>query len=815
MKKTGILFFILTFALSFSQHKITVKNADNNTPIPNAAVLCKNKSLGTTDSKGILNFKTTSCNTLEITAKGFDNEEVEVSSDMAVFLTKEDPFSKKIETIALTNKSDPRALEILKKVNENYKNNSPRSLDSYSFKSYEKITLDIDQDSIKDYSSFITQRIDSLKQLPETPMKKNEKKDSLESVNFMKLITESKMFLWERASDFLYSKKHGEKINILDNRVSGLQQPIYEMMALRSNRNQLPREVREENRALYRFYLTDSIEIDGRQNFVIRFRQVENQQNKNRRKFNGYIYVDAETYGLKKIESSSKKTNEGSITSIWELYSNKWFLKKENFKVRMGSMVFDDKKKNETTGKKVENKNTKKFGNYVYMNADYFDYQSPSEAKADQFKGYTMEVKNSDGSLLDKFRTEELSEREASTYSKIDSVGKKYKIDQKAGVLTGLLKGNIRVGMVDFDISKIVSYNRYEKVRLGVAAKLNEKFNKYISPDAYFAYGFGDRAWKYGAGIDIKTTLEKNSFFRIEYFNDVTSSGRFNQNMWNFRMNIMNSGVDLNNDKFYHFKGFKTSFENDITNGITLQVAAKKTNEEALFLYDFMGKGNSFRNFSTFVTLKYSPNSRNIMTPSGKYTFEHKFPEVYFNYEQGLKILDGDFNYNRFDVLFLHQFKTKLGVTKTRLYGGIVNGEVPIWHHFSMNGLSNGNNDLNYNITSYLGFATMEGGKYFNDQFVGTHISHQIPWYFRSFGKRTSSFDVIYNGIVGDMKYPGYHHFLKFEKLNHLYQEVGLEYNNFLSTPLSLGFFHRVGYYQTNNFKDNFAIQLKFKILGF
>ena len=126
----------------------------------------------------------------------------------------------------------------------------------------------------------------------------------------------------------------------------------------------------------------------------------------------------------------------------------------------------------------------------------------------------------------------------------------KYKLDQKAKALTGLLKGKIRVGIVDFDLARIIGYNKYEHFRFGAGAKLNEKFNKYISPDAYFAYGIYDKEFKYGAGVDVRTTLNKNSFFRVEYFNDVMAAGRFSENLWNFRMKIMNSGVALNNGSF-------------------------------------------------------------------------------------------------------------------------------------------------------------------------------------------------------------------------------------------------------------------------
>lgn len=813
MQKVYLILFALVSAASFSQSKIIVKNAENQNPISGASVKCDNKILGKTNILGELEFKS-KCKKVDISAPGFYNDDAVVDKMMEVILSKEDPKTKNIQTVLLSDKSDPRALEILRKVNDNYDQNSPKSLQSYSFKSYEKISLDLDEDSIKAYNSFVENRIDSIKNLPQREMKAEEKKDSLESVNIMKLMGTSKMFLWERASEFIYSDQRGEKINILDNKISGMKEPIYELIAFRSNRSDVPKEIKEENRNLYRFFLTDSIEIDGRQNYVIRFREVGYKKIQNNRKFNGYLYVDKESYALKKIESNSKVKTDGSITSIWKPIDGKWFLVKENYKLKMGSAAFNlDGSKDEK--EREENKKLKKkFGTYAFATADYFDFKSNPETDPKNFKGYSINIKNTDGSTINQYRTEELSERDATTYTKIDSLSNKYKLNQKAKALAGLIRGKLRLGMVDFDLSKIIGYNKYEHFRLGAGAKLNERFNKYISPDAYFAYGIYDKDFKFGAGVDIRTTLEKNSYFRVEYFDDVMAAGRFSENLWNFRMKLMNSGVAINNNIFNGYRGFKVSYENDLTNGLTLSISAKKTTEEALFDYNFKNLGREFDISSTTITLKYSPNSKNIMTSQGKYTYDQQFPEFYFNYEQGYKTLGGDLNFSRIDALISHNFKTKIGVTGVRLYGGLITGEAPIWKNFSMNGLGNSKAGFNFNLTSYLGFATMQGGQYYSDKFVGTYITHRIPWYFKSIGKNVSSFDLIYRGIIGDMKNPEFHQF-EFQNLNHLYNEVGLEWNNFLSSQFNLGFFYRVGHYNTPGFKDNFAVQFKFKILGF
>ncbi|WP_294319165.1 hypothetical protein [Chryseobacterium sp. sg2396] len=710
-----------------------------------------------------------------------------------------------IEGITIEDKSDPRALEILKKVNRMFSENSPKTLDSYSYKSYEKISLDIDEDSVAQYNKFFE----------ETGMfREKRKKDSLNNISARKIFSKSKLFLWERAQEFLYSRQYGEKINILDNRISGLKQPIYEMIALQqSNRDKVPDQLKQENRGLYRFFLTDTIEMDGRKNFVIRFREVNYKNPDKKRKYNGAIYVDTETYGVKKIENFSKNKNDGILTSTWIFFHNKWFLAHETVKLKMSNMQLEEENKPHSV-EKTDPKKKQTFGTYALLTSRYFDYKSPAENSPEDFKGYTFSVKNIHGNTLEQYRTDPLTEREKNTYKIIDSLGRKYNIDNKAQILSGLLNGQIRVGAVDFAVDEIVNYNLYEGFRVGLKAKLNENFSPYFSPDYTFAYGFKDDKWKYRLGLDIKTTLEKDSYFRIEYYDDVTASGEFYRRLWNFKMRMANYGNNLNNDRYYHYRGASVSYLNDVTNGLTLVFAARRNLEEAMFDYSFRGRGSSFENFNTLFTLKYSPNSTNIMTPQGKSLIDQKYPELYFNFEQSYKIFGGDFNYIRFDALFVHNFKTVLGTTGFRLYGGMVFGGAPIWKNFTMNGLASPRRDFNFNLTSFLGFATLEGGKYYNDRFVAYYFTHKLPWYFKSFGQNISSFDFVLRGTIGDMEHAEYHQF-KFRPLNHLYQEVGLEWNNFLSTYFNLGLFYRVGYYTTHHFKQNFAVQFKLKLLEF
>ena len=178
MKKLSSIILILYFIQGFAQSKITVLAAGERTPIANATISCDKKILGKTSSNGTFSFKT-KCKKIDVKAAGFYEDEAVVDQVMEITLSKIDPKVQSIEGVIIADKSDPRALEILKKVNDAYKDNSPQSLDSYSFKSYEKFSLDLDEDSISAYNQFVDNRIDSLKTLPTADLTAKKKKDSV------------------------------------------------------------------------------------------------------------------------------------------------------------------------------------------------------------------------------------------------------------------------------------------------------------------------------------------------------------------------------------------------------------------------------------------------------------------------------------------------------------------------------------------------------------------------------------------------------------------------------------------------------------
>lgn len=818
MTKFLVLPFLFFTVLFFGQSQLKVLSKTDRKPIHNAAVYCEDELLGKTDLNGSISFKT-KCKKIEILADNFQDVTADVKKSMEVSMQ---PLSEKmgnIDKIIIQDKSDPRALRILDELNKRAKENSPKSLDSYTFKSYTKFSIDVDKDSVDIYKNFLAVRKDSLSKVDKKDVKqtKKDKKDSLTAEDFIQASAEGQMFLWEKAAEYKYSKSYGEKTNIIDNRMSGFKNPIYEALAINiSNLDRIPRQLRPENRKLFNFYLSDTLQIDGRKTYVIKFKEITDKKKQNPRKFNGKIYVDSETYALKKFESASKKRNEGEIVSVWKPIGGKWFLDYEDMRVKMGDQSFDTSKKDSLKPGQKEKYNQKTFGNYLYVKNRFFGFELNKEQKASDFKGYSLEVKNSDGSLLDQYRTDSLTARENATYTKIDSFVQKYDFEKKLNTLTQLVRGNLRYKIIDFDLMKFFSYDQYQGVRLGAGIKLNEKFNKTFSPDGYFGYGFKDHRWKYGLGLDVKLSDKRTSVFRIEYMDDVFAAGRFSNAMWDVMMKIPDMNLDLHNSTFYKNQKWGASFLYDLSNSVSVKVALNKEKQQALFDYRYKDLGNAFDNTSATLSLKFSPHDKNIMTPSGKYTYEKGYPQVFVNYEKGFRTLGGELDYHRLDALIIHQFRSKLGYTNIKLFGGISSGDAPIWKNFEIAGQRDLTADKWTSVISTpsnLGFATMPAGMFFADKFAVFKVSQYLPFRFKTLGKRYSNIEIEYQAAIGNMKNREDHQF-QFQVLDHYYQEAGIMWNRFLGSRYSVGFSYRLGYYQTPQFKDNFGIKVKLNLLN-
>jgi len=120
-------------------------------------------------------------------------------------------------------------------------------------------------------------------------------------------------------------------------------------------------------------------------------------------------------------------------------------------------------------------------------------------------------------------RIDSLTRKEKKSYVFIDSLGKEAKLDALTTLSENLLANNqIHLNKIALDLPRLITNNAYEGTRLGVGLHTSDKFSKYINFGGYAGYGFQDKAWKYGADVQLRHPDSRfEPELRIEYFNDL------------------------------------------------------------------------------------------------------------------------------------------------------------------------------------------------------------------------------------------------------------------------------------------------------
>ena len=92
---------------------------------------------------------------------------------------------------------------------------------------------------------------------------------------------------------------------------------------------------------------------------------------------------------------------------------------------------------------------------------------------------------------------------------------------------------------------------------------------------------------------------------------------------------------------------------------------------------------NLFKYRDVMLGFKFAFRERTIQTTKGEFSLGSDYPVVWFNYTRGLSILEGNFDYNRFDLKVEDKVYFKyLGEFTWRLAAGYILGEVPISNNY-------------------------------------------------------------------------------------------------------------------------------------
>ena len=225
MRILTLLFFFISLSAQ-AQSAITgiVKDDKTQHALPFATIYQQNgKSvIADMDGKFILEHVTL-YEVFTVTYLGYEERSFKITPGRIFYSVQLEAKPNTLNELVI-NASNP-ANDIIRKAIERKPTNNPQQkLNSFSYKSYERLIVTANPDSI-------TGALDSIYSY-EKAGRIFEKIDSTR-FKFKKLIEKQHIYQTEKISEFLFNRNQGIKENVLATRMAGFKQPLYEIIGLK------------------------------------------------------------------------------------------------------------------------------------------------------------------------------------------------------------------------------------------------------------------------------------------------------------------------------------------------------------------------------------------------------------------------------------------------------------------------------------------------------------------------------------------------------------------------------------------------------
>ena len=837
LMKKRFLFIFLFPLLIFSQNQIQGIVIDNTTkkPLPFASIITNTNAGTLSDVDGKFFIKTTSSfNEITVSYIGYKKVNIPISNNTNYIKIELNSSTESLNEIIITAKENP-AIQIIRSTIQNKKvNNIETALNSFKFNAYTKLLVTANPDSING-------KIDSI-----FILKNGEKKFSkIDSTNFKfkKEINKQHLYISEKIAEYQFQKGKKTKEIILASRMAGLQQPIYELLAVTFQDFSFYNEyytiagtkyinpIADKALKHYNYKILDTIEKDSRKSVLIHYKP---KVIKDFTGIEGVLFLDLESFaitkGIAELKAIVNVKAEQNYTYLTE--NTIWFPSNRNIVIKKG----DNNENVNLFGGIIKVSNSEKNDSIVNTSktspSDITYFISKTENSNIQIN-IPVIVKNSSSTILfnddatkkdDKYwniyRTDSLSNRGISTYKYLDSIAKTENIDNKIAIGRNLLKGYFHTKYINLNLGKIINLNNYEGLRLGFGGITNQNFSSKFKIESYVAYGTKDKDFKYSFGSSLRLNKDTNTWFGANFTNDLKEAASMDFIAENTSFSPINPR-NLNIDKFYNYKTISAFLEHDIQPNLEAKLQISSGDFTPVFNYQFI---NSTKNISSYklttatLNLQYSPKSEFMNSPIGKLTIKNEFPQFTLQLTKSFEEAFGsDFDFTQINLRILHKIKPlRKGVTNILVEGGLVFGDAPISHLY--------NATPNYTYKSpwvkritFAGknsFETMGYNEFISDRFLAIHLKQNFEPV--KLGKKFKpQISIATRAAIGNINNASYHNGLLFKSMEKGYIESGVELNSIFK---GFGFsaFYRYGPYENPIWTNNLAVKITYKLkLGF
>jgi len=723
---------------------------------------------------------------------------------------------------------DGRVERIIKSAILNRSANDPqKQLHTFSFKSYTKLVVTANPDSIPGQIETVTKkRIFGLG-------KQYKKVDSTQ-YKFKQFIARQHFFETEKISHFQFDGSH-RKETVIATKMSGFREPIYEVLGFNLQSFSMYEDSYElletkynspiSNTALedYNYRLIDSFRIEGRKVYEITF----SHKRKQKAGLHGTLWIDAQSYAIARADMRVEGViNINGFHDFTYLKDEQvWFPSNRKFRITKGTNDEDIR----IPGTVIEfdpanalnprrRRQTSDF-TYLLSESDYMDFEWNKPVKIRK-KSVAIEVRED---ALDKpdsfwrdYKKDTVDVREKPTYRALDSIVAKEKIDKKLRFGRKIINGYIPFGPIDLDLRYLLSFNNYEGFRLGLGGITNDRFSDKYRIEGYSAYGTKDGTFKYSFGAAARIGKFSNSWVGFSYTDDVReiASTSFSIDKRVFKLY---DPRPINVSTFYGYATQRVYIETKIIPKTESIWQITQSHIDPKFNYIFLANDRAYSNYNmatAMVSLQWNPFSDYMQTPAGKMETQKRFPKFTFQYTRSLPdFLGNDFSFGKFDFRTEYEKKYFDGQkTAILVEAGYANGDVPLTHLYntSPNNLTKDGLFERITLAGKNSFETMYFNEFFSSQYIMLQVKHTLKR--MTFSRKIKPSVVLVTRMAwGDMENPDAHIGINYKTLNEGYFESGVECNQIFKF-FGLSGFYRYGPNGLPKFTDNISLKLSFII---
>jgi len=824
MKQLFIWFFFFSLSLH-AQIQINgiVKDADTKKTLPFATITTEIGFATISDVDGKFQFSLPSQpETLTVSYVGYDAKTISLFENKSFFTIMLSPKTDALKEVIVSNENPANAI-IAKVIQQKENNNPEKRLHDFQFKSYNKLLVTANPDSI-------IGKIDTL--FADVGTKDKIVKIDSSDYKFKKIIARQHLFLTEKVSQFQFEKPI-LKETIIGTKMAGFKEPIYELLgfslqsfSVYDSKYELFETKYKSPIALnalkeYRYKILDTTSINNRAVLVIYFKNKISPKG-----LEGLLYIDTQNYAVAKAVMRIRSVLD--ITGIHEFRylptENVWFPIRKNFKIVKG------KSKEPTTvlGGRIEfaaededEKTTtqKAASDFTYLASEMhvFDLKVNNGLKIKK-SSIAIEVKENANTKDDAFwqqnRKDSLDLRSERTYFVLDSVVTKQKIEKKIRFGRKVINGYVPFGPFDFDLRYLLSFNNYEGFRFGLGGITNELFSKVIRIEGYTAYGLKDEAFKYNLGAATRIGNASNTWIGGAYTDDVREIASTNF-ATDKRVFKLYDPRPINISTFYSHKTWRGYIETKIIPKTESLWQLTYSEVSPLFDYTFDYGGKLYRDFTmttAMFSIQWNPFSDFMQTPNGRIEYEKRFPRFALQFTKSIPhFLNNDFDFSKVDARIEYEKKYLNGQkSEVLVQAGYSLGAIPLTHLYntSPNNLTKDNIMQRITIAGKNSFETMYFNEFFSSEFVMLQFKHGFKRV-ELFPKVKPSLVLVTRMVWGNIKNPERHIGIDYKTLDQGLFESGIELNQ-IYKGFGLTGFYRYGPNQLSRLEDNLAVKLSF-----